>query len=268
MPRYVICGLRKPVEERLQKILSRAGVASRRKAEEYMRDGRVTVNGQVVRELGSKADMDRDHIKVDGKLVHRPRQLLYLMLNKPPGCVTTMFDPEGRRKVVDLIHGVKERVYPVGRLDYNSEGLLLLTNDGDFANLIISASSEIPKTYWVKVSGKPEDSDLERLRNGIRLDGRRTAPAKITLLREAPNPWYEIVIIEGRQNQIRRMFAKIGHRVEKLKRVRIGFLELGEVASGEFRALLPREVERFRRLHPGHAASPSTSGIRRHRLHA
>lgn len=254
------------MEERIQKILSRAGVASRRKAEEYIRDGRVTVNGTTVRELGTKADIDRDHIKVDGKLVHKARFQVYLMLNKPAGYMTTMFDPEGRHKVTDLIHGVKERVYPVGRLDYASEGLLLLTNDGDFANLIMSASSDIPKTYTVKVSGKPKDSDLEKLRNGVKIDGRLTAPAKIRLLRDAPNPWYEVTIVEGRQNQIRRMFARIGHMVEKLRRIRVGFLELGNLRPGQFRALSPHEVARFRRLQPG--KSPAAEMEPRRRVRA
>ncbi len=238
------------MDERLQKILSRAGITSRRKAEEYILEGRVTVNGTVVRELGSKADIERDHIKVDGRLVRLPRRQVYLMLNKPRGYVTTLFDPEGRAKVTDLLRGIKERVYPVGRLDYHSEGLLLVTNDGDFANLLMSASAEIPKAYWVKVSGRPQPADIEKLRRGIRLGGRMTAPAKIRLLRDAPNPWYEMEIVEGRQNQIRRMFTHIGHMVEKLKRVRIGFLELGNLPVGEFRHLESPEVERFRRLRP------------------
>ncbi len=241
--------------ERLQKILSRAGITSRRKAEELILAGRVTVNGKVVRELGSKADLDTDHIKVDGKLARPPKQLVYLALNKPRGCVTTMYDPEGRPKVVDLLKGVRERVYPVGRLDFHSEGLLLLTNDGDFANLLMKASSEMPKTYWVKASGRPQEAELEKLRRGIRLDGRLTAPAKIRLLRDAPNPWFEVVLIEGRQNQIRRMFARIGHPVEKLKRVKIGFLELGDLRPGEFQSLTPQEVERFKRLQPGRAGA-------------
>ncbi len=243
------------MEERLQKILSRAGITSRRKAEEYILAGRVAVNGRVIRELGTKADIERDHIKVDGKLVRMPQRQVYIVLNKPRGYVTTMFDPEGRRKVTDLLRGVRERAYPVGRLDYQSEGLLLLTNDGDFANLLMSASSAIPKTYWVKVSGQLQEADLEKLRRGIRLDGVRTAPAKIHLLRAAPSPWYEVEIIEGRQNQIRRMFARVGHVVEKLKRVKVGFLELGDLPVGEFRYLQPHEVERFRRLHPQKAAA-------------
>jgi len=182
-----------------------------------------------------------------------------------------MFDPEGRSKVVDLIHGIKDRVYPVGRLDYSSEGLLLLTNDGEFANLLMSASSEIPKTYWVKISGKPSESALDRLRQGTRLDGRLTAPAKIELRKDAPNPWYSVTIIEGRQNQIRRMFARAGHMVEKLRRVRIGFLELGALPQGKFRHLEPREVERFRRLRPRKALpaeAPDESAGKRQRRKA
>ena len=250
--------------ERLQKIMSRAGVASRRKAEELIREGRVTVNGQVVRELGSKADISRDHIKVDGKLLHLPKNQIYLILHKPRGYVTTMSDPEGRPKVVDLLRGIRDRVYPVGRLDFNSEGLLLLTNDGDFANLLMSANSKVPKLYWVKVSGRPSPGELDKLRNGIRLAGRMTAPAKIRLLRDAPNPWYEVELIEGRQNQIRRMFSQIGHFVEKLKRVKIGFLELGNLPPGDFRHLEPQEIERFRRLRPHRASvsSPSKEAVR------
>ena len=245
-------------EERLQKILSRAGIASRRKAEEMILAGRVTVNGQHVREMGVKADLDRDHIKVDGKLVRPPKHTVYLALNKPRGYVTTMSDPEGRPKVVDLIRGVHERVYPVGRLDFHSEGLLLLTNDGDFANLLMKAGPQIPKTYWVKVSGKPDEAGLEKLRTGIRMDGRMTAPARIRSIKDAENPWYEVVLIEGRQNQIRRMFDSIGHHVEKLKRVKIGFLELGGLAPGEFRRLTPYEVERFKRPQPRKAAANPT----------
>jgi 23S rRNA pseudouridine2605 synthase len=234
-------------EERLQKILSRAGITSRRKAEQMILDGRVTVNGEQIRTLGAKANFASDHIKVDGKLVRQVSEIYYLVMNKPRGYVTTMFDPEGRPKVIDLLKGVHERVYPVGRLDFNSEGLLLLTNDGDFAQTIMTAGPEIPKTYWVKVSGKPAEEKIEKLRRGIVLDGRPTASAQVRLLRDAPNPWYEVVLIEGRQNQIRRMFGRIGHLVEKLKRVKIGFLELGSLPTGVTRGLTLREVERFRK---------------------
>ena len=235
-------------EERLQKILSRAGVTSRRKAETLIVDGRVTVNGATVTELGSKADLERDHIKVDGKLLHAPRRLLYIALNKPVNCVTTVSDPQGRATVMDLIHGLKERVFPVGRLDYHSEGLLLLTNDGEFANGLTSASSHIPKTYLVKVNGALTADQQEQFRHGVPMEGRMTAPAGLKLARAAENPWYEVRLIEGRKNQIRVMFKHFGRLVEKLKRVKIGFLELGPLKTGEFRRLEPEEVDRFRKL--------------------
>src|SRR5712664_3433158 len=235
-------------EERLQKILSRAGVTSRRKAETLIVDGRVTVNGTAVTELGSKADLDRDHIKVDGKLLHAPRRLVYLALNKPVNCVTTVSDPQGRPTVMDLIHGLKERVFPVGRLDYHSEGLLLLTNDGEFANALTSASSHIPKTYLVKTTGLLTAEQEEKFRHGVPMEGRMTAPAGLKLIRKAVNPWYEVKLIEGRKNQIRVMFKHFGRLVEKLKRVKIGFLELGPIKPGQFRPLSVEEVERFQRL--------------------
>jgi 23S rRNA pseudouridine2605 synthase len=235
-------------EERLQKILSRAGVASRRKAETLIVEGRVTVNGTAVTELGSKADLETDHIKVDGKLLHAPRRMVYIALNKPVNCVTTVSDPEGRPTVMDLIHGLKERVVPVGRLDYHSEGLLLLTNDGDFTNGLTSASHHIPKTYLVKVNGALTSEQEEQFRSGIPVEGRMTAPAGLKLIRRAENPWYEVRLIEGRKNQIRVMFKHCGRLVEKLKRVRIGFLELGPLKPGEFRHLGHEEVERFQRL--------------------
>ncbi len=235
-------------EERLQKILSRAGITSRRKAEEFILAGRVTVNGQIADWLGSKADPERDHIKVDGRLLHAPRRFVYLAMNKPDGCVTTLHDPEGRRTVLDLLRGVRERVYPVGRLDYHSEGLLLLTNDGEFANGIASASSRVPKTYLAKVNGRLAAAQEEQFRSGVPLHGRRTAAAALKLVKPAANPWYEVRLTEGRQNQIRNMFKYFGRLVEKLRRVKIGFLEPGSLKPGEFRRLTPAEVERFRRL--------------------
>lgn len=235
-------------EERLQKILSRAGIASRRKAEELIREGRVRVNGAVVTELGSKADPERDHIKVDGRLLRPPKRKIYIALNKPKNCVTTVHDPQGRETVMDLVPGLKERVYPVGRLDYHSEGLLLLTNDGDFANAITSASNEVPKTYHVKVNGYLTEEQERQFREGVPLHGRRTAPAGLRLQRRAENPWYEVRLIEGRKNQIREMFKSFGLLVEKLRRVKIGFLELAPLKPTEFRYLTPAEVERFRRV--------------------
>ena len=209
--------------ERLQKIIAAAGIASRRKAEELIIAGRVQVNGQPVTELGSKADPERDHIRVDGKLLRGPERLVYLALNKPPGYVTTASDPEGRPTVLDLVRGAGARVYPVGRLDYASEGLLLLTNDGALAARLMHASSHVPKTYQVKVSGRPTAENLQKLRLGVvlppdprhprsaRKESRKTAPARIHLLRDAPNPWYEVTLIEGQNRQIRRMFEAIGH---------------------------------------------------------
>jgi 23S rRNA pseudouridine2605 synthase len=236
------------MQERLQKIIARAGVASRRKAEELIEQGLVTVNGRLVTELGSKADVGRDHIKVRGKLLAAAaNERIYLMLNKPRECVSTTSDPEGRRTVLDLVGRYRAKVYPVGRLDYHSEGLLLLTNDGDFANHVLSAKSGIPKTYHVKINGKPAAADLQRFRSGIRLEGRLTAPAKIRLLKPGDNPWFEITLSEGRQNQIRRMFKSLGFLVEKLKRVKIGSLSLGTLKLGTFRELTPAEITKLGR---------------------
>ena len=236
--------------ERLQKILAAAGVASRRKAEEIIAAGRVTLNGAVVREQGTKADAQRDTICVDGKPLAGPQRLLYFLLNKPKGYVTTASDPEGRPTVLELLKDCAERVYPVGRLDYASEGLLLLTNDGELAQKLTKAGSHVPKVYLVKISGKPGEAALQRLREGIviRLKGGRrvkTAPAKITLAKDAANPWYEVTLIEGRNRQIRRMFEEIGFRVEKIKRVRIGPLTL-DVEPGKYRALTAKELSELR----------------------
>jgi 23S rRNA pseudouridine2605 synthase len=234
-------------EERLQKILSRAGVASRRRAEQLIIEGRVTVNGEIVSELGSKADLERDHIKVDGKLLHEPKQLVYLALNKPAGVVTTVSDPEGRKTVMEFIRGVKARVYPVGRLDYASEGLLLLTNDGELANRLTAARSHVPKLYLVKTNGSLTADQEEEFRSGIHLHGRRTAPAGLKLIRRADAPWYEVRLIEGRHHQIREMFKHFGRLVEKIRRVKVGPIELGDLERGKFRHLTPGEVIRLRR---------------------
>src|SRR5712675_2043587 len=231
-------------EERLQKILSQAGVTSRRKAEELIVEGRVTVNGKTITEIGSKADIDNDHIKVDGRLLRAPKHLTYIALNKPKECMTTVSDPEGRQTVMHLMRGIKERVFPVGRLDYHSEGLLLLTNDGEFANGLTSASSLIPKTYLVKTNGLLTSEQEEQFRHGVPMEGRMTAPAGLKMIRKAVNPWYEVKLIEGRKNQIRVMFKHFGRLVEKLKRVRIGFLELGPLKPSEFRHMSLEEIER------------------------
>jgi 23S rRNA pseudouridine2605 synthase len=236
--------------ERLQKILAAAGVASRRRAEELISGGHVKVNGTVVTKLGTKADAECDHIRVDGKLLQGAQRHVYLLLNKPNGYVTTVSDPENRPTVMQLMRGVKKRVYPVGRLDYASEGLLLMTNDGALANKLMKAASRVPKTYVVKVAGTPGDKALENLRAGVSIataDGRqvRTAPAAIKLIKEANNPWYEVTLIEGRNREIRRMFEKVGHHVEKIKRVRYGPLTL-DVPAGEFRELTLQEVDKLR----------------------
>jgi 23S rRNA pseudouridine2605 synthase len=233
--------------ERLQKIISTAGVASRRKAEELIVSGQVTVNGALVTELGSKADLQTDHIKVNGKLLRPPKHMLYIAMYKPTGCVTTVSDPEGRSTVMDLLRGVKERVYPVGRLDYHSEGLLLMTNDGEFANKLTARESHVPKTYLVKVTGTLNAEQEEQFRQGVPIEGRRTAPAGLKLIRAAENPWYEVRLFEGRKNQIRMMFKHFGFLVEKLKRVRIGGLSLGSLKPGEFRYLTDEEVQKLER---------------------
>jgi 23S rRNA pseudouridine2605 synthase len=235
-------------QERLQKLLAHAGVSSRRKAEQLILEGRVMVNGAVVTELGTKADPGQDHIKVDGKRVHAPEKPVYLALHKPRNVMTTVSDPEGRPTVMALLRGVKARVYPVGRLDYQSEGLLLLTNDGEFAKRITAASTHVPKAYIVKVNGALSSEQEEKFREGIAVEGKRTAPAGLKMIRRAENPWYEVRLIEGRKNQIRLMFKHFGKLVEKLRRVKIGFLELGPLRPGEFRHLTPGEIVRFRKI--------------------
>jgi len=238
--------------ERLQKIIAASGVASRRKAEELIVARRVTLNGEVVTELGTKADPANDKIAIDGTPIPGREELLYFALNKPKGYVTTVSDPQGRPTVMDLMRGVAERVYPVGRLDYASEGLLLMTNDGALAKKLTKAGSHVPKTYLVKISGKPDEKALARLRAGITIeldDGRRvkTSAVAIRLAEDAANPWYEVVLIEGRNRQIRRMFDRIGHRVEKIRRVKLGTLAL-DVPPGKFRRLTRKEVEQLRAL--------------------
>ena len=237
--------------ERLQKIMAASGVASRRKAEEIIASGRVTLNGKVVTEQGTKADPERDELCVDGKPLKKAERLVYFLLNKPKGYVTTVSDPEGRPTVLDLLPNNGQRVYPVGRLDYASEGLLLMTNDGALAAKLMKAGSHMPKTYRVKVSGKPEERAIAKLRVGVNIaleDGRRveTSPAKIRLVEDGANPWYEVVLTEGRNRQIRRMFEEVGHHVEKIKRVQLGPLAL-DVEPGEFRELTKREVEQLKR---------------------
>ncbi len=235
--------------ERLQKILAKAGIASRRRAEEMIVEGRVMVNGQLVTQLGAKADLGRDHIRVDGKLIAGAERHRYFVLNKPRGFVTTVSDPEGRPTVMQFFEKMHQRLYPVGRLDYLSEGLLLVTNDGELANQLTRASLGIEKTYLVKVSGHPTEEELDRLRSGVSIEREGpgsarvgTAPATIRQVRQGDNPWYEIVLIEGRNRELRKMFEQIGHFVEKIRRVGYGPLVL-DVEPGVFRELTAEEVK-------------------------
>ena len=236
------------MKQRLQKIIAAAGICSRRHAESLILSGCVSVNGETEVTLGAKADPDVDQIKVNGKLLRASERKVYVLLNKPKGVVSTAFDPEGRTLVTALIKGVRERLYPVGRLDYNTEGLLLLTNDGDFAQIIMKAGSHCPKTYHVKVRGKLEEKTVARLRKGTFLEGRRTAPATIVTLKNAENCWYGVTLVEGRNQQIRKMFEFSGHPVEKLRRVRIGFLTDERLKPGQFRFLTTQEIARFKRI--------------------
>jgi len=238
--------------ERLQKILSQAGIASRRRAEEMITEGRVMVNGQVVTTLGSKANPGRDHIRVDGKLLRGAERHRYFLLNKPRGFVTTVSDPEGRPTVMKFFEKMHERVYPVGRLDYQSEGLLLMTNDGELANLLTKAGSGVEKTYLVKVAGRPTEEELGRLRAGVTIErgeagsGRvLTAPARVRQVRVGDNPWFEVVLIEGRNRELRKMFGAVGHFVEKIRRVGYGPLVL-DLEPGKMRELTPDEVKVLR----------------------
>lgn len=239
------------MEERIQKILSRMGIASRRKTEELISEGRVTVNGRAV-SLGMKADPERDYIKVDGKLITGPSrkspQKAYIMFNKPRNVVTTLSDPEGRPAVKDYLKSVKYRVFPVGRLDFDSEGLLLLTNDGDFANAIMHPSQRIPKTYLVKVKGIIEDGKIEKLRHGVTLEDGRTLPARVKKIKElSNNSWMEITIYEGRKRQVRRMIEKTGHDVIRLQRIAIDGLKLGDLKPGEMRHLTGDELNAIKK---------------------
>jgi 23S rRNA pseudouridine2605 synthase len=235
-------------EERLQKIIAAAGLTSRRKAELLIQQGRVTVNGQIVAHLGAKADLRRDYIKVDGKLIHKSSQKFYILLNKPRQVVSTVADPQGRMKVTDLV-GTNKKIYPVGRLDYNTEGLILLTNDGEFSKIVTTAGKHLPKVYEVKVRSVPTALELARLREGLRLKSRvQLARCKIEPIKEANNGWYEVTLYQGKNRQIREMFEAIGHPVLKLRRTRIGFLTDHGLGIGQYRSLTAREVERVLQL--------------------
>ena len=234
------------MQVRLQKIISQAGVTSRRKAEDLIREGRVRINGKTVFQLGTKADPDRDTIDVDGKRIEPKIPKISVLLNKPDGYITSLRDPEGRPTVKKLVDNIPVRLYPVGRLDYHTEGLLILTNDGDLAQKIEHPTHALEKLYLAKVKGVPEENRINKLRTGIILEGRKTFPAKIKIIETRKNAWLEITIHEGRQNQIRKMFEEIGHPVLKLKRVAIGAIRDDSLKPGEYRMLKPQEIKMLR----------------------
>jgi len=237
------------MHERLQKIIAHAGVASRREAESMIRSGRVTVNGQVVTELGSKADVEHDHVKVDGKLITRKETHRYILLYKPKEVMTTVEDPQGRVTVIDLVRGIRERIYPVGRLDFHSEGLVLLTNDGDLAFKVSHPTHGSVKTYSVKVRGVPDERVIDKLRRGITLEGKRTLPCEIERVKttglrdDEGNSWFQVKLREGRTQQIRKMFKAMGHPVSKLRRVAIGPISDPKLTPGVWRELSEKEVK-------------------------
>lgn len=243
------------MSDRLQKILAHAGaVASRRKAEDLIREGRVTVNGQVAT-LGDSADPATDHIKLDGKRVALPDSYQYLLVNKPPEVMSTRSDPEGRPTVMDLVPpGLRKKLVPVGRLDYHTEGLILLTDDGDLANRVAHPRYGCTKVYEVKVKGEPEEKELEKVRAGLAIRGRKTAPARVTRWPSVRGPrvaksntWWVVELSEGRTRQIREMFLRIGHPVQRLRRAAIGPLRDPHLAPGKYRELSDGEVEHLRR---------------------
>lgn len=259
--------------DRLQKIISAAGIASRRAAERLMLDGHVSVNGRIVRELGAKADPERDDIQVDGRRIRIASRRRYLLLNKPRGYITTRSDPRGRPTVMDFLKGIREYVYPVGRLDYDSEGLLLLTNDGDLAARLMHPRHGIGRVYEARVRGVPGDRALRRLSTGVKIDGRRTAPARVRLLARGvgareDQSTLELTITEGRTRQVRRMCEAVGHPVVRLRRVRIGPIADPSLKPGTFRDLSRDEIRKLKALgtrdsglesRPGSPVAPSSS---------
>lgn len=250
--------------ERLQKILSAAGIASRRAAEEYIRQGRVSVNGHTVTELGTKADPDEDDIRVDGRRLKQPQRRRYILLYKPRGYITTRSDPQKRPTVIDLLTkgGVREYVYPVGRLDYESEGLLIVTSDGDLAAKLTHPSHGVARQYEARVKGVPDAHTIERLSKGVVLDRRRTSPAEVEVVKVlettgTPQSVVSVTIHEGRNRQVRRMCEAVGHPVMRLRRVRIGPITDPNIRPGEFRDLSPKEIAALKRAAEGR--SPITS---------
>ncbi len=236
-------------EERLQKILSRAGVASRRAAEVLIAEGHVTVNGKVVKELGTKVDASSADIRVDGRKIKRDVEKIYVMLNKPRRVLSAASDDRGRQTVVDLIDDVSEKIFPIGRLDYNTEGLLLLTNDGELANALMHPSFEVNKKYVAVIKGRVDEERLDRLRIGIKLDDGMTAPALVNVIAlDDDSSTVEITIHEGRNRQVRRMFSAIGYNIKRLRRVSFAGLTLDNLKVGEHRRLNRRELDKLQRL--------------------
>jgi 23S rRNA pseudouridine2605 synthase len=232
------------MRERLQKVLAQAGIASRRKAEELIRDGRVRVDGETVTEMGLRVDPESQKIECDGQPVTAREQKVYILLHKPAGFLSTVDDPQGRPIVTDLLPNIKERVYPVGRLDLDTEGALILTNDGELAQDILHPSKEVKKTYVARVKGKPDPAKLAALSKGIDLDGKKTWPAELTVLESGEQVTViRIVIHEGRKRQVRKMFETVGHPVLQLKRIAYGKLELGDLRPGRYRFLRPADLK-------------------------
>ncbi len=232
------------MQERLQKFIARAGVASRREVERFITEGRVAVNGCIITKLGTKVDPVRDVIKFDGILVRSSPKKLYVVLNKPVGYVSTLKDPQGRPVIMELLNRITVRVYPVGRLDYDAEGLMLLTNDGELAHRLQHPRYGISRTYEVKIKDIPTDDELSRVRKGIKLEDGVTLPAKVTFLRRTmKNCWLKMTLSEGRNRQVKRMFAAIGHPVMKIKRVKFGVIGLGNLMKGQYRHLTEDEVK-------------------------
>jgi pseudouridine synthase len=232
--------------ERLQKILARAGLSSRREAERWLAEGRISVNGAVVLRPGTRVDPLRDTVRVDGKRVTGKEPPVYYLLNKPAGCLTTTRDPQGRPLVMDLLRGVRQRVFPVGRLDFNTTGLLILTNDGELALQLLRPATGCPKVYRVKVRGVPDEGTLKRLARGVVLDGRRSLPCRIARAGGGANSWLLVTMTEGKRNQIRRMFLQAGHPVSRLQRVAIGPIRDARLPVGHYRPLTPQEVRRLK----------------------
>jgi 23S rRNA pseudouridine2605 synthase len=237
------------MQVRLQKAIAESGLASRRKAEALIAAGRVTVNGKVITELGTKVDPARDHVKVDGKHLGAAQPFVYLILNKPKNVMSTLDDPGGRTTVKDYLRGVSVRVFPVGRLDFDSEGLMLLTNHGELAQALLHPRYHVPKTYLIKVKGVLTDEEIRKLEQGVKLEDGMTSPGHVKKVRKAEqNSWLELTIREGRKHQVKRMLEAVGHPVIKLVRVRMGPLSLDNLEPGEYRFLTDREANALREL--------------------